>query len=116
MLQKFKELLAEVPDASGSILAWEYFDQEVVNEIPVESAAFVNRGDHHMATVGFSWMKEENDRKCRDWARYIGGEMDKELEKCGGVEKKTAVYVNNVECEFPSFLPFFLSFLSVRYL
>jgi FAD binding domain/Berberine and berberine like len=109
-LAKFQEMVEELPSAGPSILAWEFFDNKKVNEVPIDATAFCNRGDHHNMTIGLTWTGQENDEKVKAWARYFGGEFEKALKTSEGPgESKghaTPIYVNNIECEFHFHLPF----------
>lgn len=101
---KFTQMVEEIPSAAPSLLAWEFFPNKKVNEVPVEAAAFPNRGDHHNMTIGLTWTGPENDENVKLWARYFGSEFEKELKRNEGPgegkEHATRIYINNIEREF----------------
>ena len=77
----FDEFATDVPDAAGSLVAFEFYDATKVNEL--ETGSFANRGYHLNGLVMPSWKDQANDAVCRQWARDVSNLFKAELEKQG---------------------------------
>ena len=84
----YARFLNEMPDASGSIVIFEFIADGKICEVPNDAMAFANRGNYQNAMFGPKWSEETNDEFCRSWARQMAGRFDAEMKdrKKGGLK------------------------------
>ncbi|KAI5361228.1 Putative berberine/berberine, FAD-binding, type PCMH, subdomain 2 [Septoria linicola] len=80
-IASFEKFVDEVPDAAGSLVAFEFYDATKVNEL--DTGSFANRGYHLNGLVMPSWKDAKNDAVCRQWARDVSNLFKAELGRQG---------------------------------
>lgn len=75
----YATFIAQIPDAKGSIILFEFFADAKICAVPHDATAFANRGHHQNVMVGPKWSDEANDGVCRSWARSIAGRFGDEM-------------------------------------
>lgn len=91
---RYDSFIESCEDAAPSLVAWELFDPCVVAES--DEGSFANRGYHFNSLVMPMWSKEENDQRCRQFARDLSNMFKGEIERhngqaSGGVEGGASV-------------------------
>ncbi|ETN41017.1 uncharacterized protein HMPREF1541_02950 [Cyphellophora europaea CBS 101466] len=74
----------EAKDLGISLLLFEMFDPSKVSAL--DAGSFANRGTHLNGMICPIWSQEENDQKCRLWARHMNELFKRELEEHGDRE------------------------------
>ena len=82
----FEDYIDGCDDAAASVVAWELFDPCKVAAL--DEGSFANRGYHLNGLVMPMWTKEENDQKCRQFARDVSDMFKKEIQEHGKTPSK----------------------------
>lgn len=80
IFQDFKAFVEENPDASKTIVLFEFFSPRVLMKLPQEATSFANRGLFGNILLGMRWTEAANDLKCRGWAREMSTKISTEFE------------------------------------
>ncbi|KAL9050806.1 MAG: hypothetical protein Q9206_004939 [Seirophora lacunosa] len=78
--QNFASFVRDVPDASGSLLLFEFIHQAKICETSNRAMAFANRDFYGNVLAGPKWYDEANDDRCRQWARDVTDLLRREME------------------------------------
>ncbi|KAL8693083.1 MAG: hypothetical protein Q9218_002007 [Villophora microphyllina] len=81
LFQRYSEFVTEVPDASGSLLLFEFFSPDKICETSNRAMAFANRDFYGNIMAGPQWRNEANDERCRQWARDMVALFQEEMER-----------------------------------
>lgn len=71
IFRDYDGFITRIPDASLSIVLFEYYPFKKIMEVPQTATAFANRGMVVGLTFISGWSKEEFDVPCREWARAM---------------------------------------------
>lgn len=80
LFDNFAGFVREVPDASGSLLLFEFFNQDKICQTSNRAMAFANRDFYGNVMAGPKWHDEANDGRCRQWARDVTDLLRREME------------------------------------
>ena len=114
----FSTFLTEVPDAAGSMLAFEIYVPDKICQVSNTAMAFANRGSYGNSLILSQWGQKENDAACRAWTRVMAEKFKGEMER-GKREGDVRLLVEgvgeylNTDSEFFFFIYFVLWFGTV---
>ncbi|KAL8982837.1 MAG: hypothetical protein Q9177_005155 [Variospora cf. flavescens] len=80
LFDNFTGFVREVPDASGSLLLVEFFNQDKICQTSNRATAFAYRDFYGNVMAGPKWHDEANDGRCRQWARDVTDLLRREME------------------------------------
>ncbi|KAI4203904.1 MAG: hypothetical protein LQ350_001526 [Teloschistes chrysophthalmus] len=81
IFDRWSDFVTEVPDASGSILLFEFFHMEKMCETSNRAMAFANRDFYENVMAAPKWCDEGNGQRCRPWARDMVARFEEEMAK-----------------------------------
>ncbi|KAL9585041.1 MAG: hypothetical protein Q9212_001756 [Teloschistes hypoglaucus] len=100
IFNRFSDFVTDLPDASGSIILFEFFHMGKICETSNRAMAFANRDFYENVMALPKWYDEGNDQRCRQWARDMVAVFEEEMVKArteGRTAKKmegVGAYVN----------------------
>lgn len=71
LLSEFESFTKTCPDASSSMVAFEFMPYDKVVEVEQTATAFANRGPYSNILFATGWKEEENDGVCRQFTRMM---------------------------------------------
>lgn len=71
MLEELSSFIEKVPDASSSLIAFEFFPYHKITAVRQSDTAFANRGEYGNLLCIMGWRDPVHDEICRAWARNI---------------------------------------------
>lgn len=95
IFNRFSDFVTEVPDASGSIIVFEFFNIEKICETSNRAMAFANRDFYGNVMALPKWYDESNDQRCQQWARDMMAVFEEEMVKAK-TEGRTAKRMEGV--------------------
>ncbi|RKF53597.1 6-hydroxy-D-nicotine oxidase [Golovinomyces cichoracearum] len=78
LLEELSSFVSKVPDASSSLIAFEFFPHNKIASVPLTATAFANRGPYGNLVSIMGWRESVNDERCRQFSRDIS-EMSKKV-------------------------------------
>ncbi|KAL7913399.1 hypothetical protein GGI35DRAFT_437338 [Trichoderma velutinum] len=71
LFDEYARKMKENPDLAMTFVGIEFYDTTKLNNVPIESMAFANRGPYRAGIVGLEWTDSQKDMENRLWGRDL---------------------------------------------
>jgi len=84
VLADFETLIKDIPDASKSLVLFEFLSSEKIMSVPQTATAFANRGTYGNILIAPAWTESSNDELCKQWTRTLAEKLSAEMKGKSG--------------------------------